>query len=299
MPKDWLERSMDSDESVWPLFSVNQLNTWNHCEYLGWFTYVKEYSSKGSTNPGFQVGGMVHEMADLYYRLPPNSTEREKVSKLYALERVGLVQEDPEQSLLLKRATIVADRYFKEYAPAADKGHTVEAVEEYVKVPFKTPKGRNYHLQGYVDLRTRYSKRRIVWDHKTMDGDRFFSETQLSMDIQIPAYIGILRVLLNESINNGMFNMFNTYDYKKPWAQPLEKYFKRQPMYYPDALIDRFLKEIGKEIDSILEITVPRRTLSKNCAGCSFYGPCNAGMNGLSMTPILDSQFKKREERHG
>lgn len=293
-----LERSLDSDESVWPEFSHSQANLWDFCEKAWHYSYSLGWTSdpNRSNNEGYLVGSIVHDMMEQVYS-PKNTETSDVVLQRYVQE---FMQIAPGYTVELNRALGVTIRYFREYAPVEDRGHRILDVERYFRVPMQTPKKRNFWLHGYIDVVSEYDSKFIyTWDHKSSEGIAgFWTPVEARMDSQTTTYCAALR---EEGIRveRTIINNVNTYFYKNGIASvDPEKLFARQITVRTDREIDSFVREFGLLVDQLLDRqNKVRRSLGKRCGSCAFREPCLMELKGLSSQPVLIHKFVQKEPR--
>lgn len=296
LPLDLLERSYSTDPLDWPIFSYSQLQSWNRCEKQWWYGYHEKWYKPSDD---WNFGTEIHLVFKYWYTLAAERVPKEKRFPLieqYFKERVNLVIEENSEFLpVVSRCMWIALRYFGEYASVEDRGHKILAAEHHFTVPFQTSNKRNFILQGYIDLLTSYERRLFVWDHKSSEG-KFMTPVECQMEPQTPLYCAALRKQ-GMNVHSQIINMINSYDYKKPAEQSVEKLFRREQTHRTDKELDTVVQEMKWAVDDLLEnYTMPRRDLRIDCGKrCRFQEPCLMNMKGISDKPFLMSEFKKKE----
>jgi hypothetical protein len=293
--QDLLEASMSSDPNDWPIFSYSQTQSWDRCELLWHFQYVEKWTPKAQET-FLGLGSEIHQANALWYQMIQAGykfDDRMKNMETYFRGRVNEYAMKQEFLPVVSRCMTLMMKYFTEWSPQQDLGHKVLAVEHHFTTPFKTGKGRNYILQGYIDLMTLYRNKIFVWDHKSME-NKFWTPDEVKMEPQGPLYLASLREQ-GEKVHGMIINMFNTYDYKKGQSD-VTKLFHRESDYKSDKQLNVIVQEVGFIIDDIIEnYTTPRRSMRRDCGKCKFREPCFMMMKGIDPAPFLMSSFKKKD----
>lgn len=296
MTNTLLERSLSSDEKDWPILSYSQLQVWDRCEYAWSLGYAEEWTQK-STPTYFNMGGMIHQMLDMYYSNVRIGQKDTKFVDDFINMKINEAMET-DHNLLPAVATTqrLIHRYITEFAPKEDKGQRILSNEYHFTVPFTTGNGRHFILQGYVDMITELSGRIWIWDHKSSEG-QFWTPNEVMMDPQTPLYAVALREQ-GMKTHGFVINMLNTYDYKTPATVSVEKLFRRESCYRTDKELNSVLQETLYMVDDMLENNpTPRRSLRRECGKrCQFREPCLMGLKGIDPTPFLVNQFKKKDK---
>lgn len=288
---------MSSDSEDWPILSYSQMQMWDRCEFAWWLGYHEEWVKK--EQPAyFNIGSMIHQMCDMYYtNLRLKNRDMKFVDEYINLKINEAMETDHSLLPAIAVSARLMHRYINDYAPKEDKGHRVLSNEYHFTVPFKTGKGRNFVLQGYIDLLTEVYGKIWVWDHKSSESN-FWTPNEVMMDPQTPLYAVALRELGMRTYGY-IINMFNTYDYKKdPASVPVEKLFKRESCYRTDKELNQVLQETLYMVDDMIENNeTPRRSLRRDCGKrCQFREPCLMGLKGLDPEPFLINSFKKKDK---
>lgn len=292
---DLEERSRSSDERDWPIYSHSQLGSWDRCELQWHYGYVRKWMQESEQ---WNFGTEIHLVFAYWYDLASRKIPKDQrfpLIEAYFAERINKVMEENQAFLpVVSRCMWIATRYFKEYAPIADKGHAILAAEHHFTVPFQTQNKRNFVLQGYIDTLSRYLGKLWAWDHKSYEGQPWTPE-ECQMDIQTPTYCAALREQ-GMKVHGIYINQVNSYDYKKPGEQAVEKLFRREPIYVTDRQLDSVVQEMKWMVDDIVEnYKTPRRSLRRDCGKrCRFREPCLMRMKGIDDEPFLVSEFKQK-----
>jgi hypothetical protein len=291
-----LERSYSTDVNDWPVLSYSQLQSWDRCELQWHYGYKRKWTKESDHwNFGTEIHLAFKEWYSLAIDRIPKS-DRFPLMEKYFSERVNKVMEENQAFLpVVSRCMWIAMRYFNEFAPIEDKGHKILAAEHHFTVPFQTQNKRNFILQGYIDLLTSKDNMLWAWDHKSSEG-QFWTPTEVQMDPQLPTYCAALREQ-GMRVHGVLINMINSYDYKKPTEQPVDKLFRRETDYKTDRQLDTLVQEMKWTVDDLLEkYELPRRSLRRDCGNrCTFQQPCLMRMKGINDEPFLVSEFKQKE----
>lgn len=284
---DLEERSRDSDSTIWPIFSYSQSQTWDACEQRWHFNYREGWKTKKESF-ALSVGTLVHEGMDIYYG---NERSAEAVE---AWNRALLEEASSDQLEELSRAFYILHLYISRFAPGEDVGKKVISTELHTYAPFKTPKGRNYWLQAYIDMLVEFDFKYEVWDHKTT-GTGFISEAEARMDPQTPIYCGLMREQGIYIPTATVHNQLNTYPYKNWKDVPLDKLFCRVKIVRTETEIDNTLFQFGMLVDEIIDrYQKPRMSLGRHCAKCQFFEVCTLKQKGIRIEPVLITKFEKK-----
>jgi hypothetical protein len=294
--EDLLERSYSTDPNDWPIFSYSQLQSWDRCEVQWNYGYVRKWTKPSEQwNFGTEIHLAFKAWYDLAIAKIPKP-DRFPLMETYFKERINKVMEENVDFLpVVSRCMWVAMRYFNEYAPVEDKGHRVLAAEHHFTVPFQTGAKRNFILQGYIDLLTSQYGKLWATDHKSSEG-QFWTPTECQMDPQTPLYCAALREQ-GMHVHGIYINMINSYDYKKPGEQAIEKLFRREAVYKSDKELDTAIREMKWMVDDLIEKwDTPRRSLRRDCGKrCTFQEPCLMSMKGIDDEPFLIGDFVKKQ----
>jgi CRISPR/Cas system-associated exonuclease Cas4 (RecB family) len=283
---DLLERSMSELQTDWPMFSYSQVQEWLRCEYRWYLGYRRGWRSDRNTR-ALSTGTKVHEGLEVYYG---NENSKEAVEAWIKSE---IEDAEAEELELLNRALYILQIY-TDHAPKFDAGRVVVGTEMRLTVPFKTPQGRNYWFQGYVDLLDKVKTDHSVVDHKTTSTG-FWSPQDAKMDPQTVLYAAGFREQ-GFKVKSTIINQLNTYPYKKMREVPVEKLFARMEITRSDAEMDSVIRQFGKAVDAIVDrFSTPIRALQKACSSCQFNEICYLKNQKVPVGPTLNAKFTKRE----
>lgn len=273
--------------------SHSQLAKWDRCRFRWNIQYVEGWKAT-RTKPYLEIGKLVHRFLQIYYLhlmapdlYPPLDLRSESQKAILELQEMRVF--DIEKGIQsVKVAVFLVDKYIK-HAPDFDAEIRILAVEKHFEIPLSTPKGREFLLQGYIDVLFgwRKSDRLGIMDHKT--STRFITPMAADMDDQQPVYAAALRTL-DLPISDIIFNCLNTYEYKKMDEVEPEKLFKRISTYRTDVELDNFLLELGAKVDDLYENRHNiYRNLKKDCESCEFQEPCLLALKGIPILDVLES----------
>lgn len=283
-----------------PRFSYSQLQTWNRCHFSWYLNYDQKWATV-ETKSYFIEGNIFHDLVMVYYKNIP-LTDHDSCVRLVK-QRVGeyrnAAASDPAKLQLVANMARVVKNYL-EFARHEDMKWDILDAEKHFDILLKTPKGREFYLQGYIDIlaREKETGRLYVWDHKTYSKTPW-SETMVMMDSQIFSYVAALR-LMNIPIFGLIVNQVNKYEYKDP--QMDEKLFKRAPAIPTDQELYGKLHAFTEAVDELLdcqESGVYRRNLHKDCASCFYQEPCLTLLRApeIPIEAAMQVNFKKKEEK--
>lgn len=276
--------------------SHSQLSQWDRCCFAWDLSYNGKWTPKQTAYP-LTLGSMVHEFLEDYYRGQMDGVgdslvrHQEKVA-----QRANSIGDSDELQALSQAATLV-ERYIAEFAVFEDANWRVIDVEKHYEVELETPKGRPFLFELYFDILWLDTVNDKIWlgDHKTHKS-RPYTDNRVMMDNQLPAYAMALRELLGIDVFGVVYNMINTYDYKKP--PPSDKLFLRKKSYRTQRELDSIMEEIGLAVDEIVDHEGKyRRSKTPDCDWCRFRDPCLMGTKGFDMLPILEENFEKKKGR--
>ncbi len=275
-----------------PKFSYSQLSTWDRCHFSWYINYVEEWTPV-ETKPYFILGNLVHELLMIYYKSLPLTDEFQSLNlvKQKIRQYHQATNGDAEKLEHVTNAARIAKRYIEEFSSIEDRKWEILDAEKHFEIPLKTPKGREFILEGYVDIlaKEKATNRLWVWDHKTVGNGKFWSEAELLMDSQMPTYVAALQQM-GIPIFGVLVNQLNKHKYAKPQDDVVEKLFRRKPIYHTgDELITR-LHEFGLMVDELLdckESGIFRRSLKKDCSSCFFQDPCLMSLK-IPEAPVSD-----------
>src|SRR5580765_3256639 len=153
-------------------YSYSQINAWYSCNTKWRWNYHRELVP-AKTRSFFQVGSLMHEFLDDFYREYPNldwATFALRVSEIFNRQTVTT-----DDATLYALCTKIMKRYIEQWSPLQDKGITVLNTEFIVEEELTTPMGRKFIFEGYVDLMFQQKGLIYLVDHKTSAATRFWS----------------------------------------------------------------------------------------------------------------------------
>lgn len=276
--------------------SHSKLSKWRRCRFAWNLSYVENWKPKVTAYP-LRLGSEVHAFLEDYYRGVIEG-EQDAIARLENFTRVRLANSSADDDLqIIANASALVKRYIVEFALFEDQGFIPVDVEKHYTVELETPKGRPYNFELYFDLLLLHQESGRLWmvDHKTHKS-RPYSDTDIMMDPQLPAYAMVMREKLGIDIFGLMYNMLNTYDYKSP--PPPEKLFLRKRTYRTPEELDSVLKEIGATVDDMIDNAEnPIRNLTRDCSWCEFQDPCLMSMKGMDIQPLMEDVFEQKGPR--
>lgn len=262
-------------------FSPSGLNTWDECPKKGYYVYHRGFRRE-SNETYLRLGTIIHRMLALHYMGIPS------------MEFVGLEEEFPsyqEQQLMMESLGLIY-RYEQFYGPR-EQDWNVLAVEQYMIVPYTTPKGRTVYLNGFIDLIIESPQGLIVIDHKS--GGRFWTADEVYFDRQLMIYAYMLhsigytpKILLINNISTVPSVVKNVA------RQPVEKLFSRVPTPISPQRIEGYMAKVGQNIDRILDTDSYSYATSKQCSRCFFKEACSMEFEGIDPEPYLQLNFSKQ-----
>lgn len=278
--------------------SHSQLGTYDRCAFKWFLSYELGYKPK-SVPTNVTLGSLIHSFLEEHYKLVQEhghggfdyQASMQEFLRSQPVEKQGDLE-------ALDRASRLIERYLY-LAEIEDQSWEIIEVEVAREVEFKTPKGRLYTLVFIPDLivRERESGRLWLVDHKTAGNAAFWSDTEIMMDHQMPTYIAGLRQE-GLDIYGIVYNFLNRYDYKDYNGTPTEKLFKRVHSYRTPVEIDTMVRELGFQVDDLIENEIPRRSLRKECSRCWFQEPCLMSMKGMDIKRVLEAGFELKGSYH-
>lgn len=259
--------------------SYSQVQAWLRCMKLWDHSYNEGLMSK--TEPDYlRLGSYIHVLLEIFYNHKkygfPDREVRELIEN-YAIEK--LTVDLPVESLgIVTLALRLVLRYIDDVAPVMDAGARILGVEHHFAKQLVSPKGREFYLQGYIDLILEIEGKRWIVDHKST-GNRIWSITELMMDGQLTTYAAVIPDIFGVAVN-----FFNTYDYKDWWTTPIEKLYKRLPAHRSEAEKNNVLHNFGVIVDDMLDRRETGNypySLTKDCARCKFNELCLIELKGF------------------
>lgn len=288
-------------QPVIPKFSYSQLMTFDRCHFSWYLNYVEEWAP-AETKSYFIEGNLVHELLMIYYKNLPlmDHYAALKLVKQKIHQWHAQVSNDMAKLGYVTLAARVVKRYIEDFSVHEDEKWEFLDAEKHFEIPLTTPKGRDFILEGYIDIlaREKATNRVWIWDHKTVGQGKFWSEAELLMDSQMPTYVAALQET-GIPIFGVIVNQLNKHEYKKLQDDVPEKLFKRKPIYHTAEELVTRLQEFGKIVDEALECKGTgdfRRSLKKDCSGCFFQDPCLMSLKEptVPVGNFLQSEFVKK-----
>lgn len=260
------------------VFSPSQLDTWDRCQKLGQYVYRLGYRQE-SNDRAAKRGSIFHWMLQRYY-------EGKSV-----IEILELAEEEyktyEEQSLVFECSGILY-RYSEYWKQNGDK-FKVLACEQYILVPYTTPRGRQVYLNGYVDLIVEDNGHLIVIDHKT--GQRHWTKKMVWFDRQLMIYCFMLHTL-GFTPHEGQINNVKTTIIKDLQRKLGSELFSRVGNNLSASRLQNYMKHVGTTIDNILDLEDYALSMKRDCSGCNFQEACNMILEDVDPTAYLDTNFK-------
>lgn len=276
--------------------SHSQLSEWRRCRFSWGLSYIGKWKPIKTAYP-LRLGSIVHKMLANYYEGVIEGVTDAIGAHQDFLRVLANDLLNPDDLQAVAHAGKLVERYITEFAIYEDSSFIPVDVEKHYVTELETPKGRPFEFELYFDLLFMQKGNGKLWmvDHKTHNS-RPFSDTDIMMDPQLPAYAMVMREKFGVEIFGLMYNMLNTYDYKNP--APSDKLFLRKKTYRTPEELDSTVKEIGATVDDIIDNQDNLlRNLTRDCSWCKFQDPCLMGMKGMDILPILEDGFQKKEPR--
>ena len=263
-----------------PKFSYSQLQTWDRCHFSWYLNYHEKWATT-ETKSYFVEGNVGHDLLMIYYKNIGLTDHAScvRLVKQKVMQYHNAAANDQEKLEIVTKIARVTKRYLEEFAINDPLKWEFLDAEKHFEIPLRTPKGREYLLEGYIDIlaREKNTGRIWLWDHKFVGrSSSFWSEAELTMDSQLPTYVGALQSM-NVPIFGAMVNMLNKWKYAKPVDDVPENLFKRKPVLHSDKELASRLIETGKIVDEILDACDTgnfRKSLKKDCNDCFYADPC-------------------------
>lgn len=279
-----------------PVVSHSMLGTFDRCAFAFYLSYVEGWKGTEFARP-LDLGGKYHEFMAVYESGGTKDDRNALIEKWLASPDLT----GPEMEAI-GTSSWMMDRYV-EWAPSADVGRRTLKfngelmIEFHFEVLRRTPKGRLYIIQGYID-KVYADENQNIWvcDTKTFSKTSI-SEIEAMMDIQLPMYASALNSA-GLNVFGLEFNSANSYNYKDKSSVPMEKLFVRLRTHRTPQEMDNVLQEVGKAVDEITDRDVlhPRRSMRRDCNRCQFVDPCLYGLKGIPINDVLEGEFVKKEK---
>lgn len=265
-------------EPTIPTYSHSQLGVWNRCHYSWFLNYDQKWATL-ETKSYFIEGSFGHDLLMTYYKNIPLTSHAAcvRMVKQRVAEYHRAAGQEPEKLKIVNTIARVVKGYLEDFAKHEDEKWKFLDAEKYVKVLLKSPKGREFFVEGYIDILAQEiaTDRLHIWDHKFVGGTQhFWTEPQLLMDSQTPTYTALLQ-LCGIPIYGTLINQLNKYEFKNPATE--DQLFRRRPIFHSETELKIRLLELGRTVDEIedcKESGVFKRTINKECSGCFYYDPC-------------------------
>lgn len=290
-------------EQTIPTFSHSQLGTWNRCHFSWYLNYDQKWQTI-ETKDYFVEGNIAHDLLMTYYKNIPLTGHAEcvRLVKQRVAEYARAAGEDTKKYSLVTKIAKIVKLYLEDYVFEYDAAWEMLDAEKYIKAQLKSPKGRDFFIEGYVDILAREKKsgRLYIWDHKTVgSAGHFWNEAMLLMDSQTPTYVAVLRAM-GIPIYGSIINQLNKYEYKDPQSD--DKYFRRQPIYHTEQELMQRLLELGRTVDEIedaKESKTFRRNINKECHNCFYQDPCLTLMKApeIPVSSVMSVNFVQKTPR--
>lgn len=301
--KTALWEALSEEDKLLPVFSFSQGQTFGRCEFLWHINYRLGYDVEKS--PALFKGTILHRFAQDFYehlkadpKLDPNDWISSRLTVM--VEELMAVSDHGETFTNLADCTWLFSKYLTAQ-PVFDEQYKILEVEKHFLQKFTTPRGREFFLQGYIDLllEDQHSGRLWLEDHKS--STKFWSPLECQIDPQMPTYMALLRAA-GLDIFGIIFNMLNTYPYKRKEQVKMDQLFKQEKTHRTPREVDNVLLEFCKRVDRIMDAPDGEldRSLSKDCAkSCRMYDPCLFGLKGMSIVDVLEggSFIRRGEEK--
>jgi len=246
-------------------------------------------------NKAMELGDYCHGKLDIYYQLLRQTQDPEELLDALQTNILEDILEDGSNGEIVSRCIQMMTRYIREHSPGVDVDIEIIESEMHFEAPLRTPKGRDFILEGYVDLLYSIGGQIRVRDHKTTGKPNNFRKQGVTeYDQQQPTYIGGLRTV-GIPVFRGEVNELITYPYKNYMQEPIDKLMRVTPTYRTDLQIQAAMDWYGQVVDQMIEEQVFLRSLDPGCRYCNFREPCLMSQQGIDDGPILDLAFKKKD----
>lgn len=283
-----------------PKVSNSQVQTFLTCRKKWHYNYARGWVTRNPPK-AMAMGDYMHGFFDIFYQMLQANPTEEPESLWDTLEEVILesLKADGSNGEEVLRAMKAMRRYVLEVSPRIDCGITVIGSEMHFEAPLTTPKGRDFLLEGYVDLL--YKDRNgqlIVRDHKTTGKggkDAFWKKEEVAADPQQSTYISGLRVL-DFPVFSGEVNQIVTFNYKDYLAKPIDTLFCCVRAFRTDEQIESAKRWYGRIVDAMLDETDHLESIEKGrCSYCFYRDPCSKQQQGKDDEQILQLGFRRKD----
>jgi hypothetical protein len=254
------------------------------------------------TKSYFVEGNVGHDLLMIYYKnivmTDHDSCVRlvkQKVAQFHAA-----AGQDPDKLKIVATMARVVKGYLEDFARHEDQKWEFLDAEKEFEIPLKTPKGREFLLEGRIDIvaKERATNRVWAWDHKFIGKKPWWSEAQLLMDSQMPTYVAALQSM-GVPIFGALVNQCNKYQYAKTQDMVEENLYKRSPIYHTNDELAARLNNFGMMVDELLECNeqgIFRRSLKRDCSDCFWQDPCLMSLKvpDAPVSDFLQVNFTKK-----
>jgi hypothetical protein len=267
-----------------PVVSYSQVSTFDRCELAWDLSYRRGWKTTRQFQK-MELGTMVGKILNVLYETHDEEAIVPLVNEWLSGPTDGFILPN------IATATWLAKRYFHDVM--STQAFKVLGTERHFMVLLTTPLGRQFILQGYIDLLVENVDGTIwIWEHKTTG--RFWTPIQTLMAPQLPTYAAGLRALGIDVVGI-VVNMLNNYDYKNKEAVTPDKLFKQIETYRTPVELDNFLINLGRKVDRMIDLgPYPERSLRNECDRCQFQEPCLMEMKGLDIEDVLRVGFRQK-----
>ena len=175
--KTALWEALSPEDKLLPVFSFSQAQDFDRCQFLWHLKYRLGYEAEQST--ALYKGTILHRFAQDYYEcLKANSAMecQDWLSQRMAVmvEEMMGASEHGETMTNIADCTWLFSKYLT-VQKMLDSDYDILDVERHFLQKFTTPQGREFMLQGYIDLLLQDKNTGKIWlmDHKS--GQKFWS----------------------------------------------------------------------------------------------------------------------------
>lgn len=272
--------------------SHSQVQAYNKCKFYwklkyvdGWMTVSTDASNRGT---------IFHQILNNWYTHNDKAEFGEYLHKL--------LRESGKQMTETARLCRIAERYISEFVPASDQGQTTLALEQHFVQDFKTPEGREFKIQGYIDRIYKKGGRVFIEDFKTLGSASWWSQGSLLLDSQLTLYAALapsVPELQITSVDAVSVTQINCYEYKRDAEKKtILDIVRRETAYRTQIEQNNVLIEFGNAADEMLEHLERKKpfnkALTKSCDKCEFSEICQFSLRGVDVEPFLASRFERK-----
>jgi len=284
-----------------PRYSYSQVNAWQSCNTRWRWNYHRQLVP-AKTKTFFQVGTLLHEFLDDFYREFPDLDWPKfslRIADIFNNSAVTL-----DDAALYSLCTKIMKRYIEQWSPREDQGITVLATEFIVEEVLTTPMGRQFIFEGYIDLMMQQKGLIYVVDHKSSAATKFWGDKDYQTLPQMLLYKAVLE-RRGFKVDRLLYNHINTYTYADYYAQPLDKVFKRKVLIRGPVEVQNVLQNFCIAVDEIEEKREKAKghplhvvkNYGSHCSKCAYQQLCVLEMKSISTESTVNTYFKKREPR--